>query len=427
MRVYSDHYNVVVCGGGPSGIAAAVAAARMGAKTALVERYGIVGGMMTSGYVNPILGSVSQGTMYDEIIQLLGATGMKTRNGWEMSVDAEEAKYRLLRFVEEAGVDIFLQTPIVEVQKNDRSVTGIRIGTQEGLKTLYADVTVDATGDGFVAARAGASFQIGRDADGLCQPATLEFVVGPVDEEKAITCWGGTDPVRLPDGTPYVEFCAQANARGELPENVAVVRLHRTGWPGERSINATQVNGCNTLSPEGALDAELELRRQVESIVRFLRKYVPGYEESRLKGSGSTLGVRESRRIMGDYILQDADVENGNVQKDAIVHKAWFLIDIHNPKGSGQAEGHSHPAKPYDIPYRCLLPKGVEGMLTCGRCISGTHRAHASYRVMGICLATGQAAGVAAALAAQRGVTPRALPAEAVQKALTESGVKLFD
>ena len=130
------------------------------------------------------------------------------------------------------------------------------------------------------------------------------------------------------------------------------------------------------------------------------------------------MGVRETRRITGDYIITDRDVETGARQEDAVVREAWFLIDIHNPAGGGQAEGRSQPAVPYDIPYRSLLPAGLEGILTAGRCISGTHRAHASYRVGGICLATGQAAGAAAALAALSGTAPRSLDPRRVQRAL---------
>lgn len=164
MREFSEKYDVLVVGGGPSGIAAAVSAARQGAKTALIERYGIVGGMMTSGYVNPILGAVAPGTLYDEIMDVLGATSMKTRNGHEKSVDSEQAKYLLLRFVSDAGVDVFLQTPVVEVVKDGAKVKGIVVGTQDGLKELAADVVIDATGDGFVASRAGAICKVGRDS-----------------------------------------------------------------------------------------------------------------------------------------------------------------------------------------------------------------------------------------------------------------------
>ena len=162
-------------------------------------------------------------------------------------------------------------------------------------------------------------------------------------------------------------------------------------------------------------------------VVKFLRKYVPGYEDCKVKSSASVLGVRETRRIMGEYIICDEDVEKGTKKDDVVVHNAWFLIDIHNPTGGGQAEGVSQPAKPYDIPYRALLPKGVKNLLTAGRCISGTHRAHASYRVMAICMATGEAAGVAAALASKKGVTPSEICACEIQKVLSDRGVVLFD
>ena len=427
MKEFSQQYDVLVAGGGPAGVCAAVAAARHGARTALIERFGILGGMVTSGYVNPILGAVAPGTMYDEVISLLGATSMKTRNGQEMSVDTEQAKGLFLRFVYDAGVDIFLQTPVVEVAKEGNTVKGLVIGTQEGLRTLCADVVVDATGDGFVAARAGAAYEMGRESDKRCQPASIEFSLDHVDEAEGITCWGGSDPVTLPDGKKYADFCKEANARGELPKNVTIVRIHRTSHPGERSINATQANGYNTLTPEGILGAEYEIRGQINQIIDFLRKYIPGYRDCRLKGSGSALGVRETRRIMGDYIISDRDVETGARQEDVVVHNAWFLIDIHNPAGGGQAEGHSQPAIPYDIPYRSMLPAGLEGLLTCGRCISGTHRAHASYRIGGVCLATGQAAGTAAALAALSHAAPRALDVRTVQEALAKQGAVLFD
>lgn len=422
-----NQYDVIVAGGGPSGIAAAVSSARLGVRTLLLERYGIVGGMMTSGYVNPILGLAEPGTMRDEVLDMLGATWIETRNGKEMSVDTEQAKYLLLKFLKDAGVEIALQTPVVDVIKENNALKGVVVSTQSGLKTIFGRVIVDATGDGMVAALSGAEWEMGREQDGKCQPTSLEFTVTGVDEERGFTCWGGTDPVKLPNGMKYADFCKQKNAEGELPESVSIVRLHRTAAPGERSVNATQANGYNTLTVSGAFEAEYELRGQINTVIDFLRKYAPGFENCRLKATGSTLGVRESRRIIGDYVINDEDVETGTRKDDVVVHKAWFLIDIHNPSGGGQAEGHSQPAIPYDIPYRSLLPVGLENILTCGRCISGTHRAHASYRVMGVCLATGQAAGIAAALSAKEGVTPRALDIKALQSALIEAGAVLFD
>ena len=428
----AQRFDVIVVGGGPSGIAAAVAAARMGARTALLERSGLLGGMLTAGQVQPILGSVAPGSFYDEVVALL-AKGHEdvpltaTRNGREIHVDVEEAKERLLRLTHDSGVEIFLHTPVVEVLKDDQRVIGVVAGTAMGLQEMYADTVVDATGDGFAAMRAGAKYHIGREQDGRCQPVTIEFLVDHLDETRAISCFGGSDPVTLPDGKKYSQLCRECCERGELPKNVSIVRLHKTFYPGERNVNATQANGLDIFNPQDAVTAELTLRAQMDKIVAFLRKYVPGYENCRIKSSAATLGVRETRHIEGLRQVTDTDVETGTRCADVVVHKAWFLIDIHNPAGGGQAEGHSQPAIPYDIPYGALVPAGVDGMLTAGRCISGTHRAHASYRVMAICLATGQAAGTAAALCAKHKLLPRELDYRMVQDALEHAGCTLFD
>ena len=272
---------------------------------------------------------------------------------------------------------------------------------------------------------AGAECRVGRDGDGATQPMSIEFVVDGVDESCAITAWGGTDPVKLPSGEEYRALCKRMNAAGELPENVTIVRLHRTYYPGERSVNATQLNGVNALDSAALGRADAELRAQIGQCVAFLRKHVQGFENCHIKSSAGTLGVRESRRVMGDAMVVDSDLAEGRNYPDAVVHNVWFLIDIHNPKGGGQAEGHSHPAKPYDIRYGAFLPKGIDGLLTAGRCISGTHRAHASYRVMTPCMAMGEAVGVAAALAAKRNVVPRGVTADEIRKVLIGRGVRL--
>ena len=431
QKQYPSAYDVIVAGGGPAGIAAAVSAARAGTKTALIERYGILGGMLTSGHVQPILGYAQGRTMYDEIVELLtegheDMPKMVTRNGKEIGFDLEEAKYRLLKLCVDSGVYVYLQTGVADVIKEENRITGLKICTPMGLQTLHASVVVDATGDGFVAALAGVPFEMGRASDGKCQPVTLEFTVDHVDESIGITAWGGSDPVTLPDGTKYSEACKAANARGELPENVTIVRLHRTANPGERNVNATQVNGRNSLTVEGIVESELLLRQQVQPIMEFLRKTAPGFANAKVKSSASTLGVRETRRFVGEYVLSDSDVEVGARFADVVVHKAWFLIDIHNPAGGGQAEKRSQPAIPYDIPYRSLVPLEIDGLLLSGRNISGTHRAHASYRVMGVAMATGQAAGTAAALSAKEGCVPRKLDYRKVQQALGEYGAQLF-
>lgn len=425
-------YDVVVAGGGPAGIAAAVSASRLGVKTALIERFGVLGGMMTSGHVQPVLGRTAPYTMYHEVCGLLNRGHedvelITTRNGSEIHVDPEEAKRRLLELAVDSGADVYLQTAVVDVEKEEGKIKGLLVTSPGGPCIVEGKMFVDATGDGYVAYRGGAPFETGREGDGLRQPETLEFTVGGVDEAKAIACYGGSDPVMLPDGKKYSQLCREACEKGILPGNVSIVRLHRTFYPGERQVNATQANGCEVLEAKGILEAELELRRQIDLVVRFLKDFVPGYENCYVKASASTLGVRETRRFTGEYVLSDQDVETGARFPDVVVHNAWFLIDIHNPKGGGQAEGHSKPAVPYDIPLRSLIPKNLDGVFLAGRNISGTHRAHGSYRVMGIALATGQAAGTAAAICAMDGIGTGGLDYRKVQKALMDSGAELFD
>ncbi|MBQ3550949.1 MAG: FAD-dependent oxidoreductase [Clostridia bacterium] len=422
--------DVLVLGGGPAGICAAVSAARQGVNVLLIERYGAIGGNLTLGNVSPILGRVSSGTMYDEVIGLLSATHkdelkVETRNGKEIHIDAEEAKGILVKLLNDNNVRVMLQTAVCDVIKEDNVVCGVVVATPFGMKAIKAKRIIDATGDGTAAYLAGCEYKLGRDSDGRTQPVTLEFTISNVDEARAIMCFGGSDPVTLPDGKKYSEFCKECEQNGILPKNVSIVRLHRTFYPGERNVNATQMNDINGLKYEDVFTAEVELRDQIDKVLDFLRKYVPGYENCMLKTSADTLGVRETRRIIGEYVMCDEDVEQGRHYDDAVVHNAWFLIDIHNPSGGGQAEGHSKMAVPYDIRYGALIPLKVENLLTAGRCISGTHRAHASYRVMAICMATGQAAGIAAALSIKKNVSPRMLDAQEIRKVLTDIGVEL--
>lgn len=422
--------DVLVAGGGPAGICAAVAAARQGAKVLLVERYGAVGGNLTLGNVSPILGKVSKGTMYDEVIDLLSAKHqdelkVETRNGKEIHIDAEEAKGILINFLDLNNVEVMLQTAVCDVIKDNTDLKGLIVTTPCGLKAITSKRIIDATGDGTVAYLSGSEYKIGRDGDGRTQPVTLEFTINNVDESRAIMCFGGSDPVTLPDGKKYSEFCKECERNGILPKNVSIVRLHRTFYSGERNVNATQMNEISGLDTADLYKAEVELRNQIDRVVDFLRKYIPGYENCMLKTTADTLGVRETRRIMGEYVMCDEDVEQGKHYDDAIVHNAWFLIDIHNPSGGGQAEGHSKMAQPYDIRYGALLPLGVENLLTAGRCISGTHRAHASYRVMAICMATGEAAGIAAALSIKENVMPRNLHIRKIRDVLINKGIEL--
>ena len=418
-------YDVVVAGSGPAGLCAAVAAAREGAKVALVERYGVVGGNLTVGYVGPILGMVGRGTMRDELVELLGVPENDMIGESGRAHDFERAKRLLAKFVAHPNIDVYLQTSVCDVVKEGDRLCGLIVATNDGPFALMGKTIVDATGDGIVAYMAGAPTEKGRD-DGLMQPVTLEFTISGVDESRAIICIGDVDDVRLGDER-FLDFCKRCAEEGKLPHKLAAVRLHPTVRDGERQVNTTQVNGVDMTRVEQIFAAEVELREQIALLEHFLRENVPGYENCRCVASGATTGVRETRRVMGDYVITAEEMAEGCRFDDVVVHRAEFIVDIHNPEGAGQAEEHIQYCKPYDLPYRCFTPRDVEGLYVAGRCISGTHRAHASYRVMSICMAMGEAVGIAAAMCAERGCTPRMLDVAALQNRLTERGIELFD
>ncbi len=412
-------FDVIVVGGGPAGICAAVSSARMGVKTLLVERYGALGGNLTLGLVGPVTGSVGSGTMLEEITRLIGGN---YPNRWVH--DYETAKIKLVELINAAGVQLFLQTQAIDVIMENTVISGIITASPEGISAVKADIIIDASGDGQIAFLAGAEYEKGCKEDALLQPVSLMFKLGGVDDNVAITGNNHTYDVRMP-GSGFNDFCKQAAEKGELPEIVSFVRLYRTSRHGECVVNATQANGIDATKVEDIAKAEALLRLQIPEIVQFLQKHIKGFENCFLQESASTLGVRETRRILGEYILTEEDLIAGRRFDDVIVHDAYYNIDIHNPTGGGMQE--FTPVRPYDIPYRCIIPRKIDNLLTAGRCISGTHRAQASYRVMSICMAIGQAAGIAAALSSQKKVYPRGLDVKLIQKQLSDCGVVLFD
>lgn len=392
--------DVFVAGGGPAGIAAALASAREGADTVLCERYGTVGGGLVTSFVRPLLGGVANNNIGFEIEKRLD-------DYKNIATPFESTKIALSDMLHEAGVRVFLQTQITDVQTENGKITSVEAVSQAQKYSFKALSYVDATGDGNLSSLAGCEIEIGRDADKLVQPASIMFTIGGISPDYGLCCCHEEDYRKLPNGEEYLSLCHEACKTGELPPSVNIVRLYDIGRIGERMVNATQYNHIDPLNPEKIFDAECELRRQIVMIMKFLRSHVPGFENINVTGSASTLGVRESRRVIGDYVLTGEDLTSGRKFEDAIVHDANFCIDIHNPDGAGQSEtdGCPHLAQDYDIPYRCLTPLGLSNLLTAGRCISGSHRAHASYRVMRICMAIGNAAGLAAADTCRTGDT----------------------
>ncbi len=399
---------VVVAGAGPSGIAAALAAARQGARTLLVERFGRIGGAGVTSNVNPLMGSVDS-PLVREIVEAFEAAG----ENWEM---LDLVYYDLL---EKAGVELLLHSAVAGPILEGDVVRGIRILCKEGMLDLRAAVTVDATADGDVAFGAGVPFEKGRARDGLLQPMTIMFRVDGVDKARGLLCNSEeqSEKVGVPGGA-WAEVCRRGAESGELAPNVTVIRLYESRRAGERIVNATQVNYVDGTKVADLTRAEIEGRRQALKVRDFLRRHAPGYEACEISHMPAAIGVRETRRFLGERYLTLDDLMAGRKWPDAVVRGAFFPIDIHNPDGGGQAEKHAAMPKGYDIPYGCLVPRNVDGLLLAGRCISGSHEAHASYRVQRIVMAIGAAAGAAAALCARNGVPPRGLNPGLVQKAL---------
>jgi len=414
-------YDVVIAGAGPAGISAALEAARSGRKTALIERYGCVGGNLTMGYVGPILGSVCPGTIGEEIEDAVCA-----ERG--LCPDFEQAKIALTAKLDEAGVDVYLQTVVTGVKKEGSRLKTVITHGKFGIIEFEADVFIDATGDGDLAVLSGCPWEMGREGDGLVQPVTLMFVIDGVDPAQKLLCCHEEHYTDLGDGREYLDLCHKACRSGELPENVNIVRLYRTGRATERMVNATQENFIDPLDPASVCRAEISLRRQIGKIVEFLRNNIPGFSGITIKGSASTLGVRESRRIMGRYLLTEQDLMEGREHPDSVVHRAHFCLDIHNPAGPGQSEHEEKcptTPKPYDIPFSAMCPIGCDNLITAGRCISGTHVAHSSYRVMRICMAMGQAAGAAANVMIATNTTTSTVDPARIRRQLIDRGVKL--
>lgn len=411
--------DVLVCGGGPAGTAAAIAAARAGSRTLLVERYGFLGGMATAGLVVPHFDPYLNEGINAEVIQQLESRGGWGADGWKISFDPELWKHVTEELVLSSGSDLLYHTFVVAALVDGDSVRGVVVETKSGRFAILAKVVVDCTGDGDVAARAGATVGRGRPEDGLMQPMTTMFRLGGVSWiqpngyrlrdliEAAVERTG--HPYRLPYEHPWSIHLPN-------PGEVAVMLVH------VRDVDATNVRDMTR--------AEIDGRRQTLTVVDFMRSHLEEFADAYLIETATQIGVRETRRIMGDYVLTADDLIHGRSFPDSIATVS-FGIDIHSPdstKSGGMRIGTEGGGRrgAYDIPYRCLLPRSLEQLLVAGRCISGTFEAHASYRVKGPCMAMGQAAGVAASLACRTGTTPRDLPVADLHRGLRDQGYKVW-
>ncbi len=415
-----EETDVLVAGAGPAGVSAAITAAREGASVILVEQSGNVGGIATEGLMSHWTGN-TEGGFYEEILARSSDTDVNDRE-MQKVINPEKLKTVLLEMLEEAGVKLLLYTFACEpVMEGDR-IKGIIAENKSGRGAILAKIVVDASGDGDIAARAGAPYYTGRETDGKMQPATIMFKVAGVDVERGVFPGGFEDHLAIPAGD------IQKLGEEHLPAPAGHVLLYRTTLPGVVTCNMTNCTDIDGTKAEDLTRATIVCRKQMDAIVNFLREYVPGFEKCYLISSASLVGIRETRHFKGEAQITQEDILQARVFEDWVVAKAHFNFDVHNITGSGLDETGAQKKfgqkKGYTIPYGCFVPLKVENLYLAGRNISGTHMAHSNYRVMPICANMGQAVGVAAAMCVKEGCSPRSLEAKTVQARMLELGVE---
>lgn len=385
-------YDLIVVGGGFAGVASAIASARQGAKVLLVEKSNCLGGASVNSLVNPFMDfrtkiqgeeiALNQG-IFKEIHKGLEQRGAIEYNGF----NEEELKILLNHMVEEAGVDLLFHAHLIRSVRIGSRISSITVATVSGEIELEADYYIDATGNAQLTYLSSFPTVQGRKEDGLCQPMTLCFRVGNVDTDAF---YKSLDRVQ--------EEYKKAQLSGEITnprENILVFSM-----PAKNVLhfNTTRVVKLSPTSPFDLTRAEILARKQVSELYSFLKERADGMEESFLMMTGSEIGVRESRRIIGEHTLTQEECKKCTKFEDAVV-ACNYDIDIHNPSGAGTSHYYFKDGEYYTIPYRCLIPKGAENLLVAGRCISSDHEAQASYRIMPTVCCIGEAAGVAIGLA----------------------------
>jgi len=403
-------YDVIVVGGGASGAVAAIASARLGARTLLVERHNCAGGVATSGLLS-LLGPfddrgerIIKGIPEEMLESLIHRGGAEPKERGFIPVNPETLKLVLDEMLQDSGAEVLYDTLAADVQVREGIITGVTAANKSGLIHLAAKVFVDATGDGDVAFRAGLPYEVGRARDGWVQPMTMVCRLGGVDLKT----------YRWEGNFKYAKQMQEAAEKGEfhIPTDQIGAALPVPGTEGVLAVNMSHIYDLDPTSAKDLTKAHIEGRRQAQEILRFFRKYVAGCRDAYLLDTASSIGVRESRRFQGRYILTKADVLEGRRFGDAVAANAYH-VDIHKPPSftdpQAKLDALEYPRRYYHIPYRCLLPAEPINLLLSGRCISVSHEALASVRIMPCCMAIGQAAGTAAALGALKGVLPHEL------------------
>ena len=426
--------DVLVLGAGPAGLCAALAAARNGAKTILIEQAGFAGGMATAGLVSPFMTSYSKSSglmiirgLFEEIILRLEAKGgvihpdkIKAPSAYTSWIsvghdhvapfDAEQFKLVADEMLKDAGVTVLYHTSFVKGISKEKRVEMIIINSKNGLEAIKAVSFIDCSGDGDLAADSGAAFEIGDEKNKVMQPATLFFRIGNVDSKKVeADITANIHSFRRENGINYRSFhwrVSEARNAGDWNLERTSIGLFKGVADGEWSVNTSRIMGIDGTRAESLSTGEMEGRRQVDEIFRFIKKYIPGCENAVLLSTASTIGIRETRHIRGEYLLSADDLLNCIIPDDVIL-LASNSIDVHGRFGPLSNDYKTIDGQYYGLPFRSLIPQGFKNLLIAGRCISATSEAAGALRLMPVCMGTGQAVGTAAALMLKKSNTEK--------------------
>lgn len=461
MKSSQGEFDVIVAGGGMAGVCAAVAAARNGARTLLVDRYTFLGGNATAGLLGNFLtfhdmkGEKICDGIPQEVVDGCIALGGAFRehrghlpnaygNSYSVTpIDAEVLKLVAQKLCAAASVRVALNTYTVGPVVQDGRITGIRVVDKTGEATLRGKVVIDCTGDADVVAKAGGSFLQG-DAEGRTMSISLFSRMGNVDLQKHLDYVKAhpeefmlaEDPfigktkaqkaaelkhwMDYPLVTGHYTAVKEAQTKGEFHPNRQRVVFSITTTPGVVTLNSTSMLGYDPVDGEALTQAAIEGREQVFRVADFYRKYVPGFEKSFILDSASALGIRESRRIVGVETLTDEWCVAGR-KGERDIGRGAYCLDVHQASGVIEHK-HIENGEYYGIPYGCLVPKEVEGVLVAGRCLSSERFANGSARNQAHVQAMGQAAGTAAAISVKTGRLPREIDVAALRQTLSAQG-----
>lgn len=445
---------VAVFGGGPGGISAAVAAARQGAKTIIVERLGFLGGGMTTGL--PLLGfldakgkKVTGGIaqeIVDRLVEMGGSYGHRICPFHNSTTVINPLYARIVSFemIKESNIQPLLHCEVIGANvENGRLVSVTVMGKGTEIE-IQADVFIDATGDGDLAYLAGARYEKGQEGTGVMQPATLMFDIGGVNLEKFFD-YLEAHPEELPygSGLNHIRKGYNADFFRKSPNhvffglNALISRLRAEGkCPIDRdtviyinqpitdhvAINTIRILNFDGTNIKDLSRGEMEGHLQIMPLIKMLQDNVPGFEDIYLSSINPTIGVRETRRILGKKMLHKEEVLMGDVPADSI-GLGSYIIDIHS--GENDSTYIKVLDKPYGIPYGCTVAEDIDGLMLSGRCISVDAVVFGSTRVMPTCMAVGQGAGVGAALAVKQGISPSKVDTEEIRNILLKEGAIL--